>query len=71
MSQEFRLFVLQKHSPQSHTYVGCLQPGVDALSTKTVESLTETVRAHIKSLPEFESWGKDVDDIDFIIHHVR
>ena len=68
MNREFRLFVLQKHSPRSHTYVGDLQLAVDTPSTKTVESLAEAVRDYIKSHPELKSWGNDVYDIDFVVH---
>lgn len=69
--QKLRLFVLQRHSPQSHTYVGQLQHTVNEPAQEDVGSLTETVRSHIKSLPEFKPWGKDVDDIDFAVHQVR
>lgn len=74
MNKQFRLSVLQKHSPQSHDYVGRLQPSVDndALSTETVESLAEAVRVHLKTLPRFKSCqGDDVDRIDFKIYQVR
>jgi len=65
------MFVLQKHSPQSHTYVGDLRPAPNTPPTETVESLTETVCGYIKSRPEFKSWGEDVDDIGFAVHQVR
>ncbi|KAF9648215.1 hypothetical protein BDM02DRAFT_2331371 [Thelephora ganbajun] len=71
MSREFRLFVLQEHSPQSHTYVGSLQHTVNVPSTKTVGLLAETVRRYIKSCPELKSWGEDVDEIDFVVRQVR
>jgi len=71
MSRESRLFVLQKHSPRSHTYVGDFRHAVDMRSTITVESLAEAVRRYIKSRPELKSWGKDVDGIGFVVHQVR
>jgi len=63
------MFVLQKHSAQSHTYVGDLKPAPN--TPGTVESLIETVRHYIKSRPELKSWGEDVDDINFAVHKVR
>ena len=71
MNKEFCLFVLQQLSPQSYSYVGDLQSVVDLSVTKTVESLEATIRKYVKSKSEFESWGKDVDDIRFVVHQVR
>jgi len=71
MDEGIRMFVLQKHSARFHTYVGDLKPAPNTPPTRTVESLTETVRHYIKSRPELKSWGEDVDDIDFVVHKVR
>ena len=68
---QFRLFVLQKHSPQSHTYMGDVRRAVDRNSTETVESLAETIRDYLKSRSDLKSWGEDVDDVDFAVHRVR
>jgi len=71
MSQEFHLFVLQKLSPQSNTFVGELVPTVDVSLTGTLGLLKEAVRGHVKSLQKFKSWGEDVDRINFVVHKVR
>lgn len=71
MIQHFSLFVLQRHSRQSHTYVGELPRGVDRRPMRTVEFLEKIVRKYIKSRREFKSWGKDVDDIHFDVYRVR
>jgi len=71
MSKTFHSFVLQKFSPQSHVYIGKLQHVVDAPSTRTMELLEEAVRGHIKSRQEFNSWGENVDNIDFVVYEVR
>ena len=68
---ELRLFVLQKHSPHSYTYVGDLRHTAAMPSTEMLGSLTDIVRHHIKLDPEFEFWGEDIDDIDFVVHRVR
>ena len=71
MSKTFRLSIFQKLLPQSHAHIGELQHVVDAPSTRTVELLEEAVRGHIKSRQEFNSWGEDVDEIDFVVYKVR
>jgi len=71
MRETFLLFVLQKHLPQSLTYVGKVRHTVDVPSADTVGSLGEPVREYIKSCQEFKSWGGDVDNIDFVVYQVR
>jgi hypothetical protein len=71
MSKDFHLFVLQKHSPQAHTYVGELRHTGDDSSVTTVKPLVEVVRKDMKSRREFKSWDDDVDGIDFIVYLVR
>jgi hypothetical protein len=70
MDQDIHVFVLQKHSPRSHTYVGELRCKVDRLSEDT-ETLKEIVREDIKSRREFKSWGEDIDIIAFEAYLVR
>ena len=71
MIQVFNLFVFQRLSPQSHVHIGDLRPTADALSTGTLELLTEAVRGYVKSCQKFKAWGDDVDGIDFVAHKVR
>ena len=66
--KRFSLFVLQRHSHQSHTYVGEPQFAVEMPCADTRELLAENVRYYIKSRQEFRSWGNDVDDIEFAVY---
>jgi len=69
MSQTFRLFVLHKLSPQSHTYIGAIEHVVEAPSI-TVESLEDVVQDYIRSRQEFKSWSED-EDIGLVVYKVR
>jgi len=71
MVLKFYLSILQELSPQSHVYIGELQRVVDVSSMKTVETLEDAVRGHLKSCREFKFWGEGVNPIDFVIHKVR
>jgi hypothetical protein len=71
MTQNLKLFVLEKHSPQSYADVGDFQHAVSKRSAKTVRFLTKAVRDHIKSSRGSKSWSKDADHINFVVYQVR
>lgn len=71
MSKDFHLFVLQKHSPQSYTYVGEVRHTDDDSSVTTVKPLVEIIQKDMKSRWQFKSWGDDVDGINFVVYLVR
>lgn len=71
MDQNFHLVVLQKFSPQSHTYVGELTIAVDKDTVDLNNFLKRNARDCIKSCQEFHPFGGNVDHIEFLVHRVR
>lgn len=69
MDQNFHLVVLQKFSP-SLTYVGELTIAVGK-DTMDLNFIKRNVRDYIKSRQEFDSFGGNVDHIEFLVHRVR